>query len=114
MPSRLYSNENFPLQTVEELRRLGHDLTTMLELGVAGQALPDEKVLAAATAEGRIVLTLNRRDFIRLHQDDPNHAGIIVCTVDNDFVALAQRIHEALFAIQDPVGKLIRVNRPNP
>jgi hypothetical protein len=42
------------------------------------------------------------------------HAGIIVCTEDSDFQALAARIHEAI-SIKggDLEGQLIRVNRPN-
>ena len=51
------------------LRRLGHDVLTILETGAANQALPDENVLAFATTQNRIVLTLNRKDFIRLHRD---------------------------------------------
>ena len=39
--ARLYSNENFPLQVVEELRRLGHDLLTIQETGRANQSLSD-------------------------------------------------------------------------
>jgi hypothetical protein len=31
-----------------------------------------------AISEDRVVLTLNRKDFIRLHKQKPNHAGIIV------------------------------------
>ena len=59
--ARLYSNENFPLPVVEELRRLGHDVLTVLEAGKAEQAISDEEVLALATQLGRAVLTLNRR-----------------------------------------------------
>lgn len=36
--ARLYSNENFPLSVVEELRRLGHDVLTVLEAGKDEQA----------------------------------------------------------------------------
>ena len=43
--ARLYSNENFPLPVVEELRQLGHDVLTTLEAGYAGQAISDEAVL---------------------------------------------------------------------
>jgi len=46
--ARLYANENFPLPAVEELRRLGHDVLTSYESGRAGQAVPDEDVLAFA------------------------------------------------------------------
>ena len=94
--ARLYSNENFPLPVVQELRNLGHDVLTVREAGKADQAIPDDEVLAFAAAESRVVLTLNRRDFIHLHAAQPNHAGIIVCTYDVDFIGQAQRIHEAI------------------
>lgn len=110
--ARLYSNENFPLPAVVELRRLGHDVLTSQEAGQAGQALPDEAVLAFAQANNRLVLTLNRKHFIRLHTLQPPHAGIIVCSYDPDFNALAQRIHAALTTQTDWRGQLVRVNRP--
>ena len=94
--ARLYSNENFPLQAVEELRRLGHDVLTIQETGRANQSLSDEAVLKFATDEERAVLTLNRRYFVRLHETGAAHAGIIVCTFDSDFTRQARRIHEVL------------------
>ena len=109
---RLYSNENFPLPVVEELRRLGCDVTTVLETGRAGQAWPDEEVLRYATGENRVLLTLNRKDFFRLHRAQTEHAGIIACTVDADFPGQARRIHEALSAAGETRGQLLRVNRP--
>lgn len=36
---------NFPLRTVEELRRLGHDVLTTYEDGRANRAIPDKEVL---------------------------------------------------------------------
>jgi hypothetical protein len=110
--ARLYSNENFPLPVVEELRRLGHDVLTVLEAGKAEQAIPDEDVLTLATQLGRAVLTLNRRHFVRLHGERPQHAGIIVCTYDPDFVGQAGRIHQRLSTTDDPAGQLLRINRP--
>jgi hypothetical protein len=110
---RLYANENFPLPVVEELRRLGHDLLTVRETGKAGQAVPDAEVLRFSTAEGRILLTLNRRHFIHLHETGPDHAGIVTCTFDPDFPRLAQPIHEALAAEPMGPGRLLRVNRPS-
>ncbi len=110
--ARCYANENFPLPAVEILRHLGHDVLTTPESGRAGQAIPDADVLAFAVAEQRIVVTLNRRHFIRLHSTMPEHAGIVVCTFDPDFAALAQRIHTALEAQPQMAGQLIRVNRP--
>lgn len=111
--ARLYSNKNFPLPCVTELRRLGHDVLTIRETGKAGQAFPDPEVLQAAVAEERIVLTLNRRHFVRLHQISSNHFGIIVCTIDPNFAALAKRIDECLNAEPEMRGRLIRVNRPS-
>ncbi|MCZ6873147.1 MAG: DUF5615 family PIN-like protein [bacterium] len=110
--ARCYANENFPLPTVEVLRRLGHNVLTTAESGRAGQAIPDADVLAFAVAERRIVVTLNRRHFIRLHATMPEHAGMVVCSFDPDFAALAQRIHTALEAQPQMAGQLIRVNRP--
>ncbi len=110
--ARLYSNENFPLPAVEELRRLGHDVLTTQEAGNAGTGLPDEEVLAFSVEQQRVVVTLNRRHFVRLHGTAPNHSGIVVCSFDSQFAELANRIHVALESQEPVAGKLIRVNRP--
>ena len=112
MPARLYANENFALPVVEALRRLGHDVLTVQEAGKAEQAVPDEEVLAFARSDERAVLTLNRKHFVRLHREQPQHAGIIVCTFDADFERQAQQIHEALEAQPVLTGQLLRINRP--
>lgn len=111
--ARLYSNENFPLAVVQELRRLGHDVLTIQETGKAEQAVPDDEVLRFAVSEDRILLTLNRKDFIQLHGRYPEHAGIVVCTVDVDFPGQAHRIHAALAEVVEVAGQLIRVRREN-
>ena len=110
--ARLYANENFPLPVVEELRRLGHDVLTVQDTGKSGQAVPDEEVLAFASADNRLVLTPNRKHFVHLHGTNPDHAGIIVCTFDPDFIGQAGRIHSALISQTRLSGQLIRVNRP--
>jgi hypothetical protein len=107
-----YANENFPLPSVLTLRSLGHDVLTIQETGRAGAAAPDEEVLAFAASEQRILLTLNRKHFIRLHEAGAPHAGIVVCTFDRDFIALAQRIHELVTTQSEHAGVLLRVNRP--
>jgi hypothetical protein len=108
----LYSNENFPKPVVEELRRLGHDVLTVLEAGKAEQSIPDDQVLAFAISLGRAVLTLNRKHFVQLHQTNPAHSGIIVCTFDTNFVAQADRIHKELQLPGGLAGQLLRINRP--
>ncbi len=110
--AKLYSNENFPFPAVEELRRLGHDVLTVLESGKADQAIPDDEVLAFAVSLERAVLTINRKHFIKLHRAQPDHAGIIVCTLDADFVGQAGRINEAIAAVESLSGELLRINRP--
>ena len=73
----LKTNENFPKPVVDELRRLNHDVLTIQETGKAGQAVTDEEVLAFASAERRVVLTLNRKHFVHLHNANREHEGII-------------------------------------
>lgn len=111
--ARLYADENIRRSVVETLRSLGHDVLTAFEAGQANQKVPDEKVLQFSISEQRILLTYNRKHFIRLHHINPVHFGIVVCTEDDNVLALAQRIHEAI-SIEEPKNHLIRVNRPNP
>jgi Domain of unknown function (DUF5615) len=66
-----------------------------------------------ATDLDRAIVTLNRKDFIQLHRLQPNHAGIIVCTDDRNWAALAQRIHEAVEGEESLHGRLIRIVRPS-
>ena len=87
-------------------------MLTRSESGNAGQKIPDEEVLLFATENNRILLTLNRKHFIKLHSERPAHAGIIVCTFDPDFVGQANRIHSAITEQPNISGTLVRVNRP--
>jgi predicted nuclease of predicted toxin-antitoxin system len=107
--AKLYSNENFPIPTVRALRGLGHDIATIQERGRANESTPDPEVLSLAKAEGRVILTLNRKDYYKLHDQSSDHAGIIVCVADTDFERLAQRIHERIQAEGNLTGRIIRV-----
>jgi Domain of unknown function (DUF5615) len=109
---RFYANENFPLPVFLELRRLGHDVLTIQETGKAGQATPDQEVLAFAVSQRRTVLTINRLHFVRLHKRQSAHAGIVVCTLDLDFTGLASRIHQAIQNKKNLDNELLRINRP--
>jgi hypothetical protein len=111
--ARFYANENFPRQVVEELRKLGHDVLTVQETGKASIAWPDPDVFAFAMAENRLVLTMNRRHFRKLHQNEPNHPGMVLCTVDLDYLGQAARIDKAVRGAGDCHGQLINVYRPN-
>lgn len=109
--ARFYSNENIALPVVLELRRLGHDILTSGDAGNANRSVPDSDVLTFATAHRRILITHNRRDFLRLHEAGISHAGMVLCTFDVDFIALAKRIHAAIVNVFDAANQVIRVNR---
>jgi predicted nuclease of predicted toxin-antitoxin system len=111
--ARFYSNENFPLPVVDELRRLGHDILTIQESGKASQRMSDDEVLEFATQNNRAVLTMNRRHFVKRHLIGVPHSGIVVCTFDSDFVRQAQTIDTTLRQIPSLAGHLIRINRPH-
>ena len=75
--------------------------------------MTDPEVLAFATRRGWTVLTLNRRHFVRLHEQHPKHSGIIVCTFDANFTRQAERIHAELQKAASLDSTLLRVNRPS-
>ncbi|MDF5707213.1 MAG: DUF5615 family PIN-like protein [Nostoc sp. S4] len=93
---KLYSNENFPMDIVRELGHLGYDILTSYEAGQANQGIPDEEVLIFATQNQRILITLNRDDFIALHNSGIAHNGIIICKTDRDYVGQTQTLHAYL------------------
>ena len=97
---------------VEALRKLGHDVQTTRDAGKDGAAVPDDEVLGHAAENARILLTLNRLDFKRLHRANPRHAGIVLCTFDPDFAGQAERIHALLAASPDPKGHLLCPSAP--
>ncbi len=109
----LYADEQYPYPVVKFLRALEHNVLTVQEAGKANQGISDADVLAFATSLKRAVITQNRKDFVRLHRIQPNHAGIIVCTNDRNWEALANRIHAAIITEEPLQGKLIRVVRPS-
>lgn len=105
----LYADEDFAFSVLVFLRSWGHDAVTVQEDGRSGT--PDPGILARAHSLGRAVLTYNRRDFERLHVNGADHSGILSAKHDDDFHALAGRIHAALAGLSFGLW-CIRVNRP--
>lgn len=103
--ARLFADEDFPYPAVQALRSLGHDVITVRDLGKANQKWPDREVLVYAITDDRVLLTINRKHFRRLHQMFPNHPAIIACTLNPDFAGLARKIHEALEKAGTTTGK---------
>jgi hypothetical protein len=85
---------------------------TAHEAGLSDRSVPDREVLAFAASHRLALLTLNRRHFMRLHAEQPNHAGIVACRFDPDFAGQADRIHAMIEAEQPLDRKMLRVNRP--
>ncbi|MEL7141650.1 MAG: DUF5615 family PIN-like protein [Cyanobacteria bacterium J06643_4] len=108
----LYSDEGFPIKVSELLSELGHDVLTVQAAGNANQGISDDAVLAFSVKYNRAVLTVNLADFIKLHKQSSEHAGIIVCSEDLNRQGLAERIHAVISQVGSLRGRLVRVNRP--
>ncbi len=108
---KLYADENFPFPCVTLLRSFGYDVETVYEAGKANQCISDSEVLEHATRTKRAVITHNRKDFKQLHHKTQSHCGIIACTADNDFNALAQRIHDQLMSKSALDGRFLLITR---
>jgi predicted nuclease of predicted toxin-antitoxin system len=61
---------------VNLLRAVGHDVTTVSEVGLGGR--PDANVLDYARQQAKVLLTRNCDYFEELHRAKPTHPGILV------------------------------------
>ncbi len=77
---KLLLDEMYPSSLAEALRAGGVDASTVGELGLNGRSDPD--VLAAAEANGYVLLTENVADFARLAAEHLNtgrhHPGVLI------------------------------------
>lgn len=73
---RLKLDENLPHDLAMALRRHGHDVHTVVEEHLAGES--DPVVVAAATDEDRMLLTLDRGIGDLRRYPPGSHAGILV------------------------------------
>lgn len=74
---RFYLDNDVPLRLGDELRRAGHDAIHVRDLGTFRRSDADH--LLAATRDGRIVVTHNRKDYLLLH--DAWHRWTLAWTV---------------------------------
>jgi Domain of unknown function (DUF5615) len=109
----LYSNENFSLAMIEQLRDLGCDVLTSYDAGQANQGIPDREVLRFATEQNRAVITFNRDDFVALHCGGQHHSGIIVCKDDRDYLGQVAFLHAYLQEVDSLLNRLIRIKKQN-
>ena len=106
-----YANENFALDMVEILRKLGHVVTTSYEAGQANKSIPDDEVLSYAIRNGLAVITFNRDDFIKLHNNGVQHSGIVVCKTNRDYRSQISCLQDYLHTQSSLVNRLIRIKR---
>jgi predicted nuclease of predicted toxin-antitoxin system len=84
-PPKLHLNENLSPRLAEQLRKLGFDVTSTLELGMT--EVDDDAQLAFSASQRRAVVTVNHKDFAVLHDQfqakGKEHWGIILSTEEN-------------------------------
>lgn len=71
---KFYLDEHIPKGVIEGLRRRGVDVLTVQEADRSGDS--DEKQLAFATREGRVLVTFDD-DFLRLDASGIPHTGVV-------------------------------------
>lgn len=81
MSQPLLLDEMFSDSIAQQLRATAHDVTSVVA-DPSLVALPDEQVLAHATAQGRALVTANIKDFVpldgRYRAAGHSHAGLIL------------------------------------
>jgi len=96
---RFQLDEHVPHAVAEALRRRGIDVSTTDQAGLLGA--PDPELLSRARAERRVLVT-HDSDFLRLHRQQCQHAGIAYCRQGTrtigDLVATLLLIYELLEA----------------
>ena len=95
---RLKLDENLPHDLATELARRGHDVHTVIEEHLAGES--DPVVVAAATDEVRMLLTLDRGIGDLRRYPPGSHAGILV-------LRPAAQDPESILAL---IGRLMRTH----
>ncbi|MGH2896519.1 MAG: DUF5615 family PIN-like protein [Solirubrobacteraceae bacterium] len=77
---KLLVDEMYPPALAEGIRKVGIDAVSVSELKVGGSS--DAEVFGAAVASGRVVLTENVGDFVRIAAEHSTagrqHAGVLI------------------------------------
>jgi predicted nuclease of predicted toxin-antitoxin system len=108
---RLFADVHLPIKIVIGLRRLGYDVKTVLQYQGTSEPEPglsDQAILSIAMTERRAVITSDS-DFQKLHFENPNHQGIILCAATLEYRKRAKEIDEAIKDHPPLLGKLIYV-----
>jgi CO dehydrogenase/acetyl-CoA synthase alpha subunit len=81
-PPKLHLNEHLSWHLAEQLRKLGFDVTSTIELHMVEE--DDETQLAFAASQQRAIVSINHQHFVPLHKqyitEGKEHWGIILST----------------------------------
>src|SRR4051794_6239991 len=101
MPGRLrfYLDEHVDSAVADGLRRRGIDVTTTTDAGLRGA--DDTDHIAFGLAQGRVVFT-NDSDFLRLHDEGADHAGMAYCHQQSRSVGEIIRAPDLMWEIPEP------------
>ena len=69
-------DENLPAEVAEQLRELGHEASTVVQEVLTGA--PDSAIVAAAAAEARILLTLDKGIANLLRHPTATNHGVVL------------------------------------
>ena len=95
-------DENLPASSAAVMAGAGHDVDTVTAEGLTGTH--DRDVVAAATAAGRILITLDRgMGDIRTYPPG-THAGIVVLRVTDQSAATVTRAISDLASLAEPAS----------
>lgn len=102
MKPRLYLDEDIPPVLARLLRDAGYDAVSVHDVGAIG--LSDDEQLVRASADARVLVSCNYRDFIAIGRDwareGRRHSGVIVSyrQVEPPLLGDALRALDALLA----------------
>jgi predicted nuclease of predicted toxin-antitoxin system len=93
-------DENLPVSSSAILTSAGHDVDTVIQEGLIGA--PDQDVVAAAAAAGRILISLDHGlGDIRAYPPG-SHAGIVVLRLSDQSAAAAVKAVSDLATLTNP------------
>ena len=107
----LLGDEDFNHKVLKILTEVPYDVTSIKELGLDRKWFSDEDVLKTAIELNRVILTHNKRDFIKLHRKAEWHPGIITCYQTADFETLAGKIISLIEGVDSFENSLFRINK---
>lgn len=96
---RFHLDEHVSPVVAEGLRRRGIDATTTQAAGLLGS--DDEAQLAHCRAQSRVLLTSDD-DFLRLHEQGIDHAGIVYCRQQSRSIGDMIRGLELIWEVLEP------------